>query len=85
MRQAITTKYIPPTNYLGARVRAKAQAGAITVPWDDELEVDENHRRAAIEFARKWEWHGRLVGGALPNGEGYAFTFIDKLDKVTRV
>lgn len=31
MRQAISTKYIGPTNYRSARVKASCEAGSVTV------------------------------------------------------
>jgi hypothetical protein len=66
--QAIQTKFIGPTNRLGARVSAKAQAGRIIVPWDHHLSPDNNHKVAAVMFAQKFEWKGELVGGGLPDG-----------------
>lgn len=73
MYQAITTKYLPPTNYLGSRVRAKAQAGTIIKPWDYSLDADDNHMAAARQLAQQLEWWGRWVGGSLPSGDGNVF------------
>lgn len=75
-RQAITTKYLGPTNSRGSRVKASAQAGSITVEWDDALNPPDNHAAAALAFAQKYDWdkHAkRMIGGALPDGSGYAF------------
>lgn len=63
MRQAITTKFIGPTNHKGARVKAVAQAGSITVSWDYRLGIDDNHRVAASVLMEKFSWSGKLVGG----------------------
>jgi hypothetical protein len=38
--QAIITKYLSATNHRGARVKASAQAGSLTVGWDDGLDVE---------------------------------------------
>lgn len=73
MRQAIETKYIGPTNSRGARIKASAQAGSVTVPWDDGLDVDANHDRAAQALARKLNWTGKLIGGGLKRGNCYVF------------
>jgi hypothetical protein len=36
MRQAIVTRYLGATDYRGARVKATAYAGSVTLPWDGE-------------------------------------------------
>lgn len=72
MRQAIQTKYLGPTNYRGARVKASAEAGSVTLSWDHALNVDRNHMAAAQALATKLESSGLWVGGALP-GPGYAY------------
>lgn len=72
--QAITTKYLGPSNSRGARVKARAERGAVTIPWNHAVNVAENHRLAAIAALLKWEWSGRWIGGALPDSTGYAFT-----------
>ena len=76
MRQAIATKYIGPSNVRGARVKASAEAGSVTLPWDHALNVDRNHAKAAETLARKFKWEGRYYGGALP-GSGYCFVCVD--------
>jgi len=77
MRQAICTKYHGPTNYRGSRVTASAQAGRLTISWDDALDVDANHAKAAEAFRAKLGWSGTLRGGALPKGDGYCFVLCD--------
>jgi hypothetical protein len=73
--QAIVTKYHGATNFRGSRVSAKASAGRVTVSWDDALDVDANHRAAAVALCRKFGWHGTLVEGGLPEGTGNVYTF----------
>ena len=68
MLQAIQTKCLCPTNFRGAHIKAIAAAGTITVPWDYELDMDENHHNAARVFAVKFGWKGELSGGVLKDG-----------------
>lgn len=70
-RQAITTRYFGPTNHRGARIRATAQAGSVTIPYDHELNPEGAHAKAALALADKWGWGGQWVGGA--TATGYAF------------
>ena len=76
--QAIQTKFFPCTNYRGARIKAWAEAGSVTIGWDHALNVDENHAKAANALAAKLGWvgtgYGTLVGGCMPTG-GYSFVF----------
>ncbi len=74
-RQAIVTKFHGPTNKIGARVSAKADAGRIMVSWDHSLDVDSNHYRAALALATKLQWGDKLAGGGLP-GSGYCFVVL---------
>jgi hypothetical protein len=54
--QAIVTKYLGATNYRSARVKATCQGGSNTLVWDDALDVDGNHDKAAFFLARKLGW-----------------------------
>jgi hypothetical protein len=73
--QAIVTKYLGPTNTRGARVKATAQRGSVTVPWDYALDAPGNHRVACMAALVEWEWKGEWTGGQLPDGR-YAFVCI---------
>ena len=78
--QAIVTKFIGPTNFRPARVRATSQAGSITHTWDHSLDVDGNHDLAARTLATRYGWldHGvYLVGGGLPDGTGNAYVMVN--------
>ena len=80
MRQAIITRYLGPTDFRGARVKATAQAGSITVQWNYTLDVNENHSFAAQRLADKLEWlqnSSRLHGGALPSGDGNCYVIVE--------
>lgn len=70
--QAIQTKYFAPGNVRGARIKATAAAGSITVPYDHRLNTEQNHEAAARAFQAKLGWnhenYGHLVGGTLADG-----------------
>lgn len=68
MRQAIITKYMGPTDFRGSRVKATAEAGSITIGWDDALNVDGNHLKAAKALQAKFGWTDDLIGGSYKNG-----------------
>ena len=78
MYQAITTKYLGPTNVHGSRVKATAEAGSVTLSWDHALNTDENHIAAAKVLAEKFNWAGNYVGGALHGTSGYAFVVVER-------
>lgn len=82
MSQAITTKYLGPTNFRGARVKATSQAGSLTLPWDDAKGIDDNHYAAALALAMKFDWVRQydldkgtihIVGGGMPDGRGNVY------------
>ncbi len=78
--QAIITKYIGATNTKSARVKAIAQAGSLTLSWDDELGIDDNHFEVAKAFAEKFGWLKNglcLVGGGMPDGTGNCYVLVD--------
>ena len=66
--QAITTKYHGPGNVRGSRVTARAQAGSVSVEWDDALNSDENHRAAARALCAKVGWTDPLAHGVTSDG-----------------
>jgi hypothetical protein len=72
-RQAIVTRYIGPTNYHGSRVKATAEAGSLTLPWDSALDSYANHVKAAKALARKFKWGGIWYGG----GTSAGYVFVD--------
>lgn len=70
--QAIQTRYLGPTNTRGARIKAWAAAGAVTIDYPHELSGQACHRAAAQALADKFGWKSQYLGGQLPCG-GYAF------------
>lgn len=82
--QAIQTKYLCPTNSRGARIKATAAAGSITISYPYGLSGQACHRKAAEALVSKLGWtdphYGGLLGGCLPNGD-YCFVFNSKLSE----
>lgn len=81
MRQAISTKFLGPTNSRGARIKATCDAGSKVVKWDYSLNTKQNHEMAAHDLALSLGWlkDSALIGGSLP-GAGYAFVLVPKWD-----
>jgi len=78
--QAIETKELGLDRNLNKRVKASAQAGSVTVVWDDRFGPEENHAAAAATLMTKLGWdkpkyYGKLVGGGNAKGDGYVFVF----------
>jgi hypothetical protein len=73
MRQAITTKYLGPTNSRGSRIKATAAAGPITIPYDYAGNADSRHAKAAKALALKLGWSGLWVAGGLPSEDGNVY------------
>lgn len=69
--QAIETKYLPPTNHRGARIKASAQTGSVTVPYDHALNYDENHIAAARALVKRFEWLGSWYSGGAVKGDTF--------------
>lgn len=67
-RQAITTKYIGPTDTRGSRVKAECAAGTRFYHWKSELDSFENHRAAAHQLCQALNWPGLVIGGCLKDG-----------------
>jgi hypothetical protein len=82
-RQSILTKYIGPTNSRGSRVKA-VQSGwhsdkrtnSITLHWDDALNSDQNHAKAAKALADRLGWNGRYTCGSLGAQSDFAYVFV---------
>ena len=54
--QAITAKYIGPTNFKGSRIKARCAAGSITLDYDDALNFNENALKACRVLINKLQW-----------------------------
>lgn len=71
--QAIVTKYFGATNTRGSYIKASAQAGNVTLEYDDALNANENHAAAAQKLALKFKWKGHWFSGGLPGGHSNVF------------
>jgi hypothetical protein len=78
MRQAIVTKYLGPVGAKGSRVKATAYAGSVTLEWDDALNSEDNHKRAATALVKRFNWHlyNVIEGGVMADGN-YCFVLTD--------
>lgn len=75
--QAITTRYVGPTDTKGGRIIATTESGIRhTIGYPHELSSELGHRKAAEELAAKLNWSGRLVAGGMKHG--YAFVLLDE-------
>ena len=72
--QAIRVRYHGPTDTRGARIRATAKAGSVSLPYPYELSGEAVYRAAADKLCAKFGWTGALAGGRLPDGD-YVFIF----------
>ena len=70
--QAIVTKYLGATNWRDSRVKATAEAGSVTVSWDDALNARDNYDNAARALCERLGWAGELVRGG--TSDGYVYT-----------
>jgi hypothetical protein len=66
--QAIVTKYIGPTNTKGARIKATASSGSVTVGYHSFDDNECKHRYAAASLCHKLNWGFDHVPGELPDG-----------------
>jgi len=68
--QTIVTKYLGPTNFRGARIKAVTSGGrhSVTIGFPYELDEEGRHWLAASELIRKLGWTGVYHCGALQTG-----------------
>jgi hypothetical protein len=70
---AITTKFLGPRNFKGARIRATTASGkSLTIPYNYEG-GHQVHATAALELARKLGWTGTLIEGGTKDGMVFVF------------
>ncbi|MDF0504833.1 hypothetical protein POK33_29290 [Burkholderia cenocepacia] len=87
--QAITTKFIGPTDTKGARIKASCDAGSITISYPHAFSEEACHALAAMALVRKLGWvptdpktgeHqngyvGAWAAGSVRTGYVFAFAF----------
>lgn len=76
--KAIRTKYLCPTDYRGARIKASEPDGqSVTIPYPYELSGEDAHRVAAKALRDRMGWSGTLAGGYVGTRDvRYAFVFV---------
>ena len=73
--QAIQTRYLGPTATKGTRIRASSYGGSVTISYQHNLTLTENHLAAAQALQLRLQWTGTLASGTLPNGDvAHVFT-----------
>lgn len=72
-RAIIRTKFIGPTNYRGARIKATCQCGSVTIPYPYHESVPNSHWLAAQELIKKFglKWGEKFTVGS--DNDGYYF------------
>jgi hypothetical protein len=73
--QTIETRYLPATNFKGARITAQASGNKkrITVPYRYDGPDDAEHITAALALCEALGWSGKLIGGHLKHGMVWVF------------
>lgn len=61
--QAISTKFLGPTNTRGSRYKATCEAGIFVTEADHTLGSEENHVRVARKLIDKLGWFRDAAGG----------------------
>ena len=73
--QAIETKYLGPTNTKGARIKASAEAGHVTVSFEYSTSTGGAHDLALIALVTKLGWWGVWARGGKADGTGNVYVF----------
>lgn len=76
--QAIETKFLGPTNTKGARIKASAQAGSVTIPFDYGSWVEHAHDQALRALVAKLGWWGVWARGGTADGTGNVYVCISR-------
>jgi hypothetical protein len=86
MTQAIKTKFLSPTNYKGARVKASAWAGSVIISYDHSHDAPQAHWQAAKTLIEKLGWNdgNPWVQGGSPDCTGYYFVKNSPLNDTER-
>ena len=82
-RAIIKTKFIGPTNYRGARIKATCQAGSITIPYPYDLSSSDVHWAGAKALIEKLGlmWGDKFTVGS--DNDGYYFIPCDGFNTAT--
>ena len=76
--QGIITRYHRAAGARGARIKATAWGGSMSIPYPHELNSEDAHRAAAQALIDKMGWSGTFAQGGHPSGDGsYMFVNIE--------
>jgi len=75
----IFVKVLPITDTKGKRLKARLGNGTVRnpskiIPWDYELEYQENFANAARVFAKELKWEGDMIGSWMGDNALFIFT-----------
>lgn len=69
MAETIITRVSPATGTRGTRMRANSGRFTLQIPYDHAVDEVENHRQAAIQFAKHMDWNDHdFVSGSITMG-----------------
>lgn len=75
--KAISTRYLGPTNYVGARIKADdGDSNSVTIGYPHEYDSEKAHAQAALALVRKMGWgkmHTHLIAGSTRTGFVFVF------------
>lgn len=81
---AITTRFLGPTNRLGARIVAETANGHKLIKGYRYTTAHESHAAVACALARSLGWNpSTLISGELKNGYAFVFPESDQFDVAT--
>ena len=59
--QALNTKYLPPTNTLGSRIKVMGYGTSVTIPWNYSLDTRGNHEAAIGKMIERLNAEHRIL------------------------
>ena len=80
--QTIATKYHGHTGTKGSKISATASGAGkrVYVPYDHALDIDGNHKAAALKLMSELNWTGRFIGGHTKDGMVFVNADNDRFD-----
>lgn len=75
MRQAITTKFIAPTNFKGARIKAMCERGSITIQ-QGYAGIEADHKEAIDRLIAKFVAEDLATYGEKPDGNTWSSPYV---------
>jgi hypothetical protein len=74
--QAIVTKFIPATNYKGARIKAKAERGSVTISYPYNGGAEHCHAQAAQALVAKFVLEDEAKYGTPPGENSWSGSYV---------